>query len=114
MLPDERLLTLRAELESAGLVHGLDFFVVGLGTSVSSEFYGLHLLGTGECTVYYRDMGRTREELRTSDFGAAADFFRQRVYELAGGRGRGPLGDPSRRPLKLRDLQESRRRAQEQ
>ena len=88
---NEALGALVRELQSAGLVHGFDFYVVGVDPTlgVSSEFYGLTANADGY-EVYYHDMGCGYCVLQTPDFAEARARLVMEAVRLAGGRGRGP------------------------
>lgn len=93
------------DLESMGLLHGATFFVAETEKprGFTSETIRLYWNVDGEYEVYYRDMGRDRELLRTRDFGIARERFVGEVLELARGRGYGPLVESD---APLHDLKE--------
>lgn len=106
----EALRAVRDELLAQGLTEGLDFAVVGTGdpTAFSSELIVLWGDDDG-WHVDYRDMGRSRELLRSDDLQSARDRFVDEALELAGDRGRGPRAVDRGRTISLAELREQRR-----
>lgn len=88
--------SLKREAESRGFTYGLDFFVWGIPSMISSEVivFGVE---SGEYTVTYRDLGEDHPLARDSDFAVASTAFLEEIARLAGPRGRGPYANEPER-----------------
>lgn len=104
-MAERELRALRDELVAQGIEHGFDFAVLGTGepTAFSSEIIVLRADPDG-WHVDYRDMGRSRELLRTADFAEARARFVAEVQSLAAGRGRGPQATGPAETISLAEL----------
>lgn len=88
-------LDLRREGESRGLIYGSDFAIWGVPTVLGSEVIIFGVDGD-EYMVVYRDMGKSSEITRSTDFATTSDLFLEEAARLAGLRERGPYA--RRRP----------------
>lgn len=109
-MAEAELRAIRDALVEQGLTEGLDFAVLGTGepTSLSSEIVVLRG-EDGGWHVDYRDLGRSRELLRSADLAAARERFVHEAQQLAAGRGRGPLAVERPPTYGLAEFRERRR-----